>query len=267
MQLKEFVNSRVETVQSGDTLQRAAEKMRELDVGSLPVCDGGQLVGVITDRDITIRAVAKGSDPAAATVSEVMTPEVLWCFEEEEVEEAARIMQENQVRRILVLNEAKELVGITSLGELATATGDRLLAGETLESVSESPEYRAMQEDELEDEEPDGDSEGGGELPGETRVTGLFHDREAAKKAIEELKNAGFTDSSILVAMQDESEQDRFVEETHAQAIAAEEISSLPDLSSGQVLVMVEAEERAADALNILNRNHAVTGGVRIPAP
>ena len=63
MQLKEFVNSQVETVESDDTLQRAAEKMGNLDVGSLPVCDKGQLVGVITDRDITIRAVAKGSDP------------------------------------------------------------------------------------------------------------------------------------------------------------------------------------------------------------
>ena len=268
MQLKEFVNSRVETVQPDDTLQRAAEKMRELDVGSLPVCEDGQLVGMITDRDIAIRAVAKGSDPAAATVREVMTPEVLWCFENEEVEEAARIMQESQVRRILVLNEAKELVGITSLGELATVTGDRLLAGETLESISESSEYRAMQEeDELDDEESDDDSNTeASDMPGETRVSGLLHDREAAKKAIEELKGAGFTDSSILFAMQDESEQQSFAEETQAQPIAGEEISSLPELGAGRVLIMVEAEERAEDALNILNRNHAVTGGVRISA-
>jgi CBS domain-containing protein len=268
MQLKEFANTLGETVQSDDALQRAAEKMRDLDVGSLPVCEGSQLVGMITDRDITIRAVAKGNDPAAATVREVMSPEVLWCFENEEVEEAARIMQKNQVRRILVLNEDKELVGITSLGELATVTGDRLLAGETLESVSESSESRAIQEEnDLDDEESDDDSntEGSGELPRETKVTGLLHDREAAKKAIEELKGAGFTDSSILVGMLDESEQESFVEETHAQAIAGEEIPSLPNLSSGQVLIMVDAEERAADALNILNRNHAVTGGVRIP--
>jgi CBS domain-containing protein len=267
MQLKEFVNSHVETVQCDDTLQQAAKKMRELDVGSLPVCEGGQLVGMVTDRDITIRAVAKGSDPAAARVREVMTPEVLCCFENEEVEEAARIMQENQVRRILVLNEAKELVGITSLGELATATGDRLLAGETLESVSESSEQGATQEEVYDEESGDDSNTGaGGELPRETRVTGLLHDREAAKKAIQELKGAGFTDSSILVAMQDESEQQSFAEETQAQAIAEEKIPSLPDLSSGRVLIMVEAEERAADALNILNRNHAVTGGVRIPA-
>ena len=265
MQHKEFVNSRIETVQSDDTLQRAAEKMKELDVVSLPVCEAGQLVGMITDRDVTIRAVAKGSDPAAATVRAVMTPEVLCCFENEVVEEGARIKQENKVRRILVLNEADELVGITSLGELATVTGNRLLAGETLESVSE--EHRAMQvEYELDEEESDGDSntEGGGELPRETRVTGLLHDREAAKKAIEELKGAGFTDSSILIAMQDESAQQSFAEETRAQAIAGKKISSLPDLSSGQVLIMVEAEEPAADALNVLNRNHAVTGGVRI---
>lgn len=272
MQLKEFVNSRVETVQSDDTLQRAAEKMRELDVGSMPVCEGGQLVGMITDRDITIRAVAKGSDPAT-TVREVMTSEVLCCFENDEVKEAARIMQENQVRRILVLNEAKELVGITSLGELATATGDRLLAGETLESVSESSGYRKTQEqeeDELDEEGPDGDSnpEEAGELepPHETRVTGILQDRVAAKKALEDLKGAGFTDSSILVAMQDESEQQIFAEETQVQALAREEIASLPDLSSGRVLIMVEAEERAEDALNILNRNHAVTGGIRIRA-
>jgi CBS-domain-containing membrane protein len=114
---------------------------------------------MITDRDITIRAVAKGRDPAAATVREVMTPEVLWCFENEEVEEAARIMQENQVRRILVLNEDNELVGITSLGELATTTGDRLLAGETLESVSE--EDRPIQDvGELDKDESDGSPHG-----------------------------------------------------------------------------------------------------------
>jgi len=97
------------------------------------------------------------------------------------------------------------------------------------------------------------------------KVTGLLHDREAAKKAIEELKGAGFTDRSILVAMHDEPEQKSFVEEAHAQALAGDEIPSLPDLSSGQVLIIVEADERASDAVNILSRNNAVTGGVRTP--
>jgi Heat induced stress protein YflT len=97
------------------------------------------------------------------------------------------------------------------------------------------------------------------------KVTGLLHDREAAKKAIEELKGAGFTDRSILVAMHDETEQKSFVEEAHARTLAEDEIPSLPDLSSGQVLIIVEADERASDAVNILSRNNAVTGGVRIP--
>ena len=97
------------------------------------------------------------------------------------------------------------------------------------------------------------------------KVTGLLHDREAAKKAIAELKGAGFTDRSILVAMHDETEQKSFVEEAHARALAGDEIPSLPDLSSGQVLIIVQADERASDAVNILSRNNAVTGGVRIP--
>ena len=84
MQLKDFVNTRVETVEPNDTLQCAAEKMKELGVGSLPVCDNGHLAGVITDRDIIVRAIAKGSDPAIVMVREVMTPEVLWCFEDDE---------------------------------------------------------------------------------------------------------------------------------------------------------------------------------------
>jgi CBS domain-containing protein len=268
MKLKEFINTRVETVESGDTLQCAAEKMRELDVGSLPVCDNGHLAGVITDRDITIRAVAKGSDPAAMTVREVMTPEVLSCFEDDEVEEAARIMQENQVRRIMVLNEANELVGITSLGEIATVTGNRLLAGETLESVSEeSPKIQEGGEvEEDADSDRDLDDESGGEFLHETRVTGLLHDRESAKHAIEDLKGAGFTDQVILIAMHDESAQESFLRETTAQAISEEEIPSLPELSSGQILIMVEAEERVDDAVNILNRHHAITAGVRVPA-
>jgi hypothetical protein len=99
----------------------------------------------------------------------------------------------------------------------------------------------------------------------ETRMTGLLHDRESAKQVIEELKGAGFTDKSILLAMHDESAQEGFLQETKAQAISEEEIPSLPELTSGQILVMVEAEQRVDDAVNILNRHHAITAGVRMP--
>ena len=101
----------------------------------------------------------------------------------------------------------------------------------------------------------------------ETRVTGLVENREAAKKAVNELKGAGFTDRSILIAMSDESEQQSLIDEIQTQAVARDEIPSLPELSAGQVLIMIDAADRASEALNILNRNDAVTGGARIPNP
>jgi hypothetical protein len=158
----------------------------------------------------------------------------------------------------MVLNEANELVGITSLGELATVTGNRLLAGETLESVSE--DSRATQKDTA---DGDLDIESDGETSHDTRVTGILHDREAAKIAIAELKGAGFTDESIFIVADAKSAE----EETLGQVISEEELPSLPDLNSGEILIMVRAEERVDDALDILKRHHAVTAGVRIPAP
>jgi CBS domain-containing protein len=266
MQLKEFVITRIETIEQDETLQRAAEIMKQLDIGSLPVCNGGQLAGIITDRDIIIRAVANGLNPSAITVREIMSSYVVCCSEDDNVEEAARLMRENQVRRILVLNQADELVGITSLGELATITGDHRLAGEALASVSQespmSPGARPAQDnvsDRAMNTERDDD------LPGETKVTGIFHDSESAKKAIKELDGVGFAAKSILVAMSDEIAHEQFLRETQTQPVAAGEIPSLPSLNSEQILIMVEAEDRAEEALNILNSNHAITGGVRLP--
>ena len=265
MQLKEFINYRVEVVHPNDTLQHAAEKMKDLDVGSMPVCEGQHLVGILTDRDITIRATAQGQDPTKTAVRDVMTPDVVYCFETQDVEEAAKMMQENQIRRLFVLNEDEELVGITSLGELATVTGDRAMAGETLERISEPTEVGSLDlEGEGQDEADDEDQDASAEL-GETRVTGLFHDREIAKKAINELNAAGFGSDSIAIAMEDEGEQENFIQETQAQAVPAELIPNLPELPSSAVLVLVEADDRAAAALDVLNRHHAVPGGVRMP--
>ena len=146
LQLKEFINYRVETAQPGDSLQQAAAKMRDLDVGSLPVCDGQRLRGAITDRDITIRATAKGADPSQTKVEEAMTPDVVYCYETDTVETAARKMQEHQIRRIHVVNGDKDLIGITSLGELATVTRNHRLAGRTLEAVSEENPQSARAE-------------------------------------------------------------------------------------------------------------------------
>jgi CBS domain-containing protein len=138
MQVKEVMTRGVECTRPSATLQEAARKMRELDVGPLPVCgDNDRLVGMLTDRDITVRAVAEGQDPKTARVQDILTPNILYVFEDQDVTEAARLMKENQIRRLVVLNRDKRLVGIVSLGDLAVDTGDEELAGSTLEAVSE----------------------------------------------------------------------------------------------------------------------------------
>jgi CBS domain-containing protein len=89
MQLKEIMTPGVEVIAPEATLQEAAEKMRHLDIGPLPVCDGDRLVGLLTDRDITVRAVAEGRNPATTQVREVMTPEVIYGYEEQDSQDAA----------------------------------------------------------------------------------------------------------------------------------------------------------------------------------
>ena len=140
MQLKEIMTRDVEVVHPDATLQEAARKMRDLDVGPIPVSDGTRLQGMVTDRDIAIRAVAEGRDPASTKVSEVMTPEIVYCFEDQDVDDAVRIMEEKQIRRLLVLNHDKDLVGIVSLGDLAVEGRNRGLTGEALEHISEPSE-------------------------------------------------------------------------------------------------------------------------------
>jgi CBS domain-containing protein len=111
--------------------------MKGLDVGALPVCDHDRLAGMITDRDIVLRALAEGRDPKTTRVREAMTEGVTYCFEDDDVAEAARLMREKQIRRLIVLNRDKRLAGIVSLGDLAVETHDSHLAGHTLEEVSQ----------------------------------------------------------------------------------------------------------------------------------
>jgi CBS domain-containing protein len=128
----------VECMKPSATLREAARMMRDLNIGPLPVCgDNDRLVGIITDRDIAIRAVAEGDDPDTTPVSAVMTPKIIYCYEDQDVDEAAHMMEGNQVRRLVVLNRDKRLVGIVSLGDLAVDTRDEQLAGHTLEAISE----------------------------------------------------------------------------------------------------------------------------------
>jgi len=138
MLVKDVMTRGVECVRPRDSIAQAAEKMRERNVGSLPVCGyDDHLAGVITDRDVTVRSTANSSDPAETLVATVMTPDVIYCFEDQDVGAAVKLMKEKQVRRLVVLNRDKRLVGIVSLGDLAVKTGDGELSGEALEQISE----------------------------------------------------------------------------------------------------------------------------------
>ena len=137
MRISNVMTRNVECVNSDTPLFEAARTMRDLNVGPIPVCEGGRVIGILTDRDIAIRAVAEERDPRTTTVSEVMSTGVCCCFEDQSVEEAEAMMQDRQIRRLVVLNHDNQLVGIVSLGDLAVKAGDDEKSGETLERISE----------------------------------------------------------------------------------------------------------------------------------
>jgi CBS domain-containing protein len=110
--------------------------MRDLDVGLIPVCEGEELKGTLTDRDITVRATAEGCNPSKIKVSDIMSTDIVYCFEDQEIEEAMSLMEAKQIRRLPILSREKRLVGIVSLGDLAVHAGQNELLGETLKEVS-----------------------------------------------------------------------------------------------------------------------------------
>jgi CBS domain-containing protein len=138
MLLKELMTPNPECIPPDATLQEAARRMRDLDVGPLPVCgDDDRLAGMITDRDIAIRAVAEGKDPTTTTVREAMSEHIVYAFEDQDIEDAARLMEQKKIRRLVVLDRNKRLKGIVSLGDLAVESGDRARACEILHEVSD----------------------------------------------------------------------------------------------------------------------------------
>src|SRR5918993_250203 len=137
MKLSEIMTRDVVVLQPDDSLQSAAKKMRDRNIGFLPVCDGEELIGVISDRDITIRALADGMDVNIMLGRDLMTVPAIYCFDDQDIREAAKIMEENQIRRLVVLSrEDRRLVGVVSLGDLArNDSADR--SGQVLQKVSE----------------------------------------------------------------------------------------------------------------------------------
>ena len=119
------------------TLQEAAAKMRDMDVGMLPIGDGVKLKGTVTDRDIVIRAVAEGKDVSSITVKDTMTPDVLYAYEDQGVEEVVSLMKDKHVRRLIILNRDKDMTGIVALADIAKHAEDEHKA-EAVKGVSTS---------------------------------------------------------------------------------------------------------------------------------
>jgi CBS domain-containing protein len=137
MLVKKIMSRKVSRIAPTLSLQKAAQKMKSLNIGCLPVDKNGRLVGIITDRDITCRAVAKGSSPAKTTVGRAMTKGVSYCFDDQDVAAAARIMEKKQLHRLPVLDRKKRMVGILSFGDLALHV-PRQLTGEVAKAVARS---------------------------------------------------------------------------------------------------------------------------------
>jgi putative phosphoribosyl transferase len=158
-QISEVMTPDVTVVSPQDSIQQAAQIMRDRNIGALPVCDGQKLVGMVTDRDITIRATAGGQSPGQVRVEEVMTDDIYWCYEDQLVGEVLQQMGDSQIRRIPVVNRQKELVGVVSLGDLATRI--KAHTDDTLEDISKPSEPVRQSADEVRLRRPPSDQADG----------------------------------------------------------------------------------------------------------
>ncbi|MDG5816010.1 CBS domain-containing protein [Chitinispirillales bacterium ANBcel5] len=136
MDVFEIMTRNVDSLPSNYTVLDAAKKMRTLNVGVLPVTEEGHVVGMITDRDIVVRAISEELNPGNTSLKEVMSREIFSCKENADIAEAAKIMEERRVRRLLVQNNEGSVTGIISLGDIATHV-QKELSGEILQQVSE----------------------------------------------------------------------------------------------------------------------------------
>jgi CBS domain-containing protein len=133
MKVQEVMTSKVETISPTNTAKEAARKMHDLHVGSLPVVNEDQLVGIITDRDICVRVTATGRDATMTQVKEVMGKEVGTCFEDQDINDAAKLMTDHHIRRLVVLNRDNGICGLLSIDDIAKKSHE--LASEVLEAT------------------------------------------------------------------------------------------------------------------------------------
>jgi CBS domain-containing protein len=122
MQLREIMTTDVEVVRPETSVSQAAQKMLSIGVGALPVCEGQRLVGMVTDRNITIRATAYGHDPNTTPVRNYMSSDLICCFEDQDIKEAEELMRQRRVPRLPILTREKQIAGIVALDDLTSKT-------------------------------------------------------------------------------------------------------------------------------------------------
>jgi CBS domain-containing protein len=125
MLVRDVVNPKVEAIYPQTLLKDAAQLMRSLNIELLAVCNGDRLVGVLSDHDIIVRSAARGLEPKKSWVYEVMTTELVCCFDDQDIQEAAKTLQEKRIRRLAVIDRNKRFIGFVSLGDLTAATSEQ----------------------------------------------------------------------------------------------------------------------------------------------
>jgi CBS domain-containing protein len=138
MKIKDIMTTNIATIEPNAYLNEVARKMLDYDCGCVLVAKNDRLLGVITDRDIVVRCIAKDEDPTETMAENIMTAQVLYCYEEDDADDVTRNMAENKVRRMVVLNEQKRMVGMVSLGDLASHSNHQL-CGEVLGTICKAP--------------------------------------------------------------------------------------------------------------------------------
>ena len=138
MQAREIMTKHVESIGPETPVRDAALLMRASDVGFLPVLEVNRVVGAITDRDVVLRCVAAGRDPNTTPCRDVMTPDVFYCYEDQDIDDVAAEMRDRDVRRLIVLNRKNEVSGVVSLGDIAQIEGEQHVAGVTMKDIAEA---------------------------------------------------------------------------------------------------------------------------------
>jgi len=136
MKVREIMTTNVECVAPDAGVTDLASKMKTLDVGFIAICENDRLVGTVTDRDIVIRGIAGGKNISTCKARDIMTKDIFWCFEDQEVKDVAKQMSEKEVRRMLILSQNKRLVGVVSIGDISKV--EERESGKALKSITDA---------------------------------------------------------------------------------------------------------------------------------